>query len=246
VINEATIPTWTLLPFLGFQPDSTVVYSDILPGLSLDFGNLKLSAVAVVSPRSGEIILFSGVLATPRTAAEVQFELPRRIESLKQCAAWIAWNLDQHSSGGAFRPARDVGWIEEARRNRRLLPWVMSQAEYNARPQCSVQRDWLRLAQKNLRERFASLPDDAVVEFVFDGAVFSVRCGTKVIAFPGDGLPWAVCFRVEAKTLRQESKRRLMREYIGVSIWNSRIEFGPWSYEGTVEPLRVRNYSEVQ
>jgi hypothetical protein len=245
-MNEATIATWNLLRSLGFQPDPGLDYSDIRPGLSLDFGNFKLSAVAVTSPYSGEIVSFSGVLATPGALAQLQFELPRRVESLKQCAAWIVWNLDQQSDRRLFSPARHVGWIEEGRQNRRLLPWVMSQAEFDARPQCTVQRDWLRLALKNLREQLASLPEDATVDFGFDGAIFSVRCGTKVIAFPGEGLPWTVRFRVEAKTLRQESKRRLMREYIGVSIWNSRIGFGPWSYEGTVEPLHVRNSSEVQ
>jgi hypothetical protein len=245
VIHEATIPTWSLLPSLGFQPDSTVVFSDIRPGLSLDFGNFKLSAVALVSPYSGEIVLFSGVLETPRTLGEIQFELPRQVKSLKQCAAWIVWNLDQHSSRGTFRPARHVGWIDEGRQNQGLLPWVMSRAEYEARPQCTVQRDWLRLALKTLGKHLASLPDDGIVVFSFDGSVFSIRCNKKVIAFPGEGLPWTVCFRVEAKTLRR-SPRRLMREQIDVSVWESRIRFGSRSYEGTVGPLGGRDFSNVQ
>lgn len=245
-MNETTILTWNLLPSLGFQPDDTIVFSDVRPGLSLDFGNFKLSAVAVTSPYSGEIVSFSGILATPRTVAEIHFELPRRVESLKQCAAWVVWNLDQQWDGRVFRPARSLEWVEEARRNRRLLPWVMSQAEYDARPHCTVQRDWLRLARKNLREHLGSLPDNAIVVFSFDGAAFSIRCDTKLIVFPGDGSPWTVCFRVEAKTLRQESKRRLMREYIGVSIWNSRIEFGPWSYEGMVGPPSGGDFANVQ
>lgn len=62
-MNEATIPAWSLLPSLGFRPDSAVHFSDILPGLSLDFGNFKLSAAALISPYSGEIVSFSGVLA---------------------------------------------------------------------------------------------------------------------------------------------------------------------------------------
>lgn len=245
MMNDATIPTWDLLSSLGFSPDSTLLFSDIRPGLSLDFGNLKLSAVAVVSPYSGEIISLSGVLSTPRTVAEIQFELPRRVESLKQCAAWIVWNLDQHSSGGAFRPARDVGWINEGRQNRRLLPWVMSQAEFDARPQCTVRRDWLRLALKNLREQLPSLPDSAIVVFSFDGSVFSIRCDKKVIAFPGEGLPWTVCFRVEGRALRS-SPKRLMREFIDVSVWESNIRFGSSSYKGVVGPLGGRHSSIVQ
>jgi hypothetical protein len=78
----------------------------------------------------------------------------------------------------------------------------------------------------------------------FDGAVFSVRGGTKVIAFPGEGLPWTVRFRVQAKTLRRQPKR-LMREDISVSVWESRIRFDSWSYEGTVESLAGREFSLV-
>ena len=123
---------------------------------------------------------------------------------------------------------------------------MMSQAEYDSRPKCTVQRDWLRLARKSLREHLGSLADSAIVVFSFDGAVFSIRCDTKLIVFPGEGSPWTVCFRVEAKTLRQERKRRLMSEHIGISIWNSRIEFGPWSYEGTVGSLSGGGFANVQ
>lgn len=245
-MNEAVIPTWNLLPSLGFRPDDTIIFSDIRPGLSLDFGNLKLSAVAVTSPYSGEIVLFTGVLAAPRTLTEVQFELPRRIESLKHCAAWIVWNLDRYGDQRVFNPSRNVCWLEEGRQNRRLLSWVLSQAEYEARPQCTIQRDWLRLALKTLTARVAALPDDAMVTFHFDGSVFSIFSEKNVIAFPGEGPPWTVSFRVEAKTLRQQPKRRLMRECIGVSVWDSRIRFGSWSFEGTVEPAHGKGSSEVQ
>jgi hypothetical protein len=245
-MKDATIPTWNLLPALGFQPDDTIVFSDIRPGLSLDFGNFKLSAAALVSPYSSEIISFSGIQATRDRLGEIEFELPRRVPSLKECAAWIVWSLDQQWENRVFRPARATQWIEEARRDRRLLPWVMSQAEFDARPQCTVQRDWLRLARKNLREHLGSLPDNAIVVFSFDGAVFSIRCNTKLIVFPAEGSPWTVCFRVEAKTLLQESKRRVMREHIGISIWKSRIEFGPWSFEGTVGSLGGGDPTEVQ
>jgi hypothetical protein len=240
-MGEATIPTWDLLPSLGFQPDFTVVYSDILPGLSLDFGNFKLAASCVLNLRCVEVVLFSGILATRDTLAEIEFELPRQVKSREQCAAWIVWHLDQHT----FRPARHVGWIEEGRQNRRLLPWVMSIAEYEACPRCTVRRDWLRLALKTLGQHLASLPDNSTVAFSFDGSVFSIRCDKKVIAFPGEGLPWTVCFRAEAKTLHRLPKR-LMREYIDLSVWDSRMRFGSWSYEGVVGPLGGRDFSKIQ
>src|SRR3984957_20074273 len=127
-MNELTIPTWSLLPSLGFQPDDTIVFSDIRPGLSLDFKNFKLSAVAVTSPHSGQIVLFSGILAATRTITEIQFDLPRRVESLKQCAAWIVWHLDQQWDGRVFVPTRTMEWAEETRLQSRysLLVWGRS------------------------------------------------------------------------------------------------------------------------
>jgi hypothetical protein len=181
----------------------------------------------------------------PHTVAQIHFELPRRVESLNQCAAWIVWSLDQQWDGRMFRPARAAAWIEEARRNRRLLPWVMSQAEYDTRPQCTIQRDWLRLALKNLREQLGSLPDSAIVVFSFDGAVFCIRCDNKLIALAGEGPPWTVCFRAEAKALRRQ-QTRLMREHVGVSVWESCIRFDSWSYEGTIEPLPGNISSTLQ
>ena len=176
----------------------------------------------------------------------IEFELPRCVKSRAQWAAWLVWNLDQYSDRRLFQPVRQVGWIEEGRQNQKLLPWVMSRAEYESRPQCIIHRDWLRLALKTLGDHLASLPDNGIITFSFDGSVFSIRSDKRVIAFPGEGLPWTVCFRVEAKTLRQQSKRRLMREYIGISIWNSRIIFGPWSYEGTVGSLSGEVFANVQ
>ena len=107
-------------------------------------------------------------------------------------------------------------------------------AEFDARPQCIVQRDWLRLALKTLGEYLASLSDDAGIVFSFDGSVFYIRCDKKVLALPGEGLPWAVRFKVEARTLRHLPKR-LKRDHIGVSIWESQLTLGNYSYAGTLE-----------
>jgi hypothetical protein len=245
MMNDATIPTWDLLSSLGFQPDSTLLFSDIRPGLSLDFGNLNLSAVAVVSPYSGEIISFSGVLSTPRTVAEIQFELPRRLESLKQCAAWIVWNLDQYSDRRLFKAVQHVGWIEEGRQNQKLLPWVAEMAAYRSRPQCTVRRDWLRLALKTLGEHLVSSADDTPVLFSFDGSVLSIRCDGKVVVLPGDGLPWTVHFTAQCGKLRRVPKR-FMHEHIEVSIWESRLRIDGSVYEGTIEASGVTGHGKVQ
>jgi hypothetical protein len=242
MMHEATVPTWDLLRRLGFQPDSKVM-SDVMPGLSFDFGNLgKLSASWVQSPGGGEVVLFTGVLSARCSAGPIDFELSRRMTSLKQCAALIVWNLDQFR---AFKETCHIDWIEEGRQNKSLLPWVRSREEYNMRPQCMLQRDWFRLALRTLGQQLSALPDHAAVLFSFDGSVLFIRCGNKVIALPGEGVPWAVRFKVAAEKLRRLPKR-IRRGRVDVSIWQSRISLGTWTYEGTLEQFGTTHPSSVQ
>src|SRR5215469_1943763 len=87
-------------------------YSEGKCSLSFDFGILKLKATAGVNLRAREIVLFTGVLSTPQTLGDVQFEMPQQIMSTRQCAAWIVWHLDQYSE---FQAVQHVGCVEEGR-----------------------------------------------------------------------------------------------------------------------------------
>jgi hypothetical protein len=243
-MDKATISTMESLRYLGFQPDPTIV-SDGGSGLSFDFGNFVIRASCCLNLRCKEIILLAGVLSTRQTVSDVQIEMPRQVESIKQCAALIVWSLDQHSQDRVFKPTRNVRWVEEGRENRKLLPWVMSAAEYDARPHCTVKRDWLRLALKTLGAYLPFLPDDAYVVFSFDGSVLSIRCDGRVIALAGEGPPWAVRFKVAASVLRRLPKR-LMRENVGVSVWESRLSLGHWTYPGTIEGFSITDSSRIQ
>jgi hypothetical protein len=64
--SKASVSTWDLLPSLGFVPDPRVM-SDVMPGLSCDFGNVKGSASCVMNLRFKEVVLVTGVLKTERT-----------------------------------------------------------------------------------------------------------------------------------------------------------------------------------
>jgi hypothetical protein len=245
VNHQATTATFDVLRDLGFHPDDTVIYSDVKPGLSIDFGNFKLSASCLLNLRFVEVVLFTGILATPHSLAEIEFELPRRVLSREQCAAWIVWSLDQSAPDRRFQPTRYVGWIEEGRQNQRLLPWVAELGEYKSRPSCTVRRDWLRLALKTLSEHLSSLPDSTAVVFSFDGSVLTIRIDGKVVAMPGEGFPWAVRFNINAGRLRR-FPRRFMHEYIGVEIWESRLRIYGWAYEGTIDVSGLAGRAEIQ
>lgn len=228
-----TTPTWAVLEEFGFTPDSTVI-SDVMPGLSLDFGNFKLSASAVMSKWFKPIVLFTGILATPRTLAEVCFELPRTIASRELLAAFLVYNLDEAADGDVFQPLRNVDWVTMGREHRHLLPWEADMAAYNARPHCSVQREWLRLALKNLAELVAEAEDEAEVEFGFDGAVLTIRCSEQVVPMAAKGEAWTSPFVVTAGILRHLPKR-LMQEEVEVSVRDGRLHIGRLCFDGAKE-----------
>ena len=137
------INTRELLLSLGFVEDPNVI-SDDPPGLSFDFGNLKLEASHVVNRWFQPIVLLSGIMASAGTLAAVECQLPREFESREHGIAWVTWCLDNHSDR-AFVPKRPVPWLSEGRAHRHLLPWERDRAGYQARPQCWVQRDFARL-----------------------------------------------------------------------------------------------------
>ena len=228
-----TTPTWDVLKELGFTPDSEVI-SDVMPGLGFDFGNFRLSASAVMGKWFNPVVLFTGRLATPRTLSEVCFELPRMVASREQLAAFLVHYLDEAVDGDVFLPLRNVDWVAMGREHRHLLPWELDMAAYNARPHCGVQREWLRLALKNLANLVAGADDAAEVEFGFDGAVLTIKCSGQVVPMAAKGKAWAVSFVVAARNLRHLPKR-LMREEEEVSVHNGCLHIGLVSFDGAKE-----------
>lgn len=136
--DASSVSTWELLKEFDFQPDDGVV-SDLKPGLSFDFGNLKLSASAVMGKMFHPVVLFTGVLNGRRTLAEIAFELPRKVSSKEQLAALLVYYLDKAADGNVFQPIRGVGWLAEGRTHRKLLPWETDLAVNRARPHFKVE-----------------------------------------------------------------------------------------------------------
>jgi hypothetical protein len=130
-----TIPTWNLLRALGFVEDPALI-SDVLPGLSFDFGNFKLDAICGANRNFVRVILLSGVMVTDRSIREVECELPPELESAEQGKAWVAWCLDNGDTGRRFEPKIAPAWLAEGRQHFDLLPWKRRMAAYYARPHC--------------------------------------------------------------------------------------------------------------
>ena len=227
-----TLQSWEMLKELGFMPDAAV-WSEIRPGLRFDFGNLILSAGAVTTGwRLTPVILFTGLMQGPNSIAEVQFEMPRTIENLDVCAAWIAWHLDQ-CSHKFFQPVRNAEWLVIGRSNKLLLPWVFDTVAYENRPACSVEREWARMMIKRLRSTSANAADNDPVSFEFDGILLKIRCGDCLIPGSARGKAWENRYTLKACQLR-ELPTRLKQSDVWFSIWDGKLSVANWSYEGVI------------
>ena len=233
------LATMDLLRDFGFRNDPAA-FGD---SLVIDFGNFELHAYCE-SGSINDTVLFTGGLVTQwpngriSKMAWVEFEIPSQIESREQCAAWIAYHLDKSAGRGGFVPTRESGWFIEGQQNKDLLPWrvkqAASRAAYDARPRCTVGREWLRLALKSLAEQVASAGDEAPVILGFEDGVLSIWCAGKVIPLPGEGVPWPQKVTIPTGKLRHLPKR-LMSERISVSVWDSCLRIDRWSYAGVVD-----------
>jgi hypothetical protein len=109
----------------------------------------------------------------------------------------------------------------------------MRRAAPAARPQCQVERDWARLALRKLTGLLATSGDDALVTLHFNGEVLMVWCEGTLIAVPASGKPWPKRYSLRAASLRR-LPRRLMREKVEFSIFESALTIGNVRYPGVV------------
>jgi hypothetical protein len=212
---------------LGFEPDSSVL-SDDGEGLFYDFGNMTLSARSVLNESFIEIISVSGVLATGRSIALVSIQLPPRVTSTEQCAAFIAWGIDKQN-GREFVPLIPTDWLDDGRNNFDTLPWVRKQKQYQERPRCIVERDWLKLAFRDLRLLLPELAESDFLSLTFQNEVFSIHSRLKLIVLPAAGNNWTSNFEITAKNFRSFPKR-LNHKDIEISIWENYLYLANWRY----------------
>jgi hypothetical protein len=228
--ETASIAIWNTLQDFGFAPDESVM-SDVRPGLSFDFGNFTLCASAVMGKWFQPVVLFTGVLTTPRTMAEICFEIPRSPMAKELVAAWIVWHLDRNSDSGRFTPKREPDWLELGRQNQHQLPWEIARAAYAARPHCTVNRAVLRLALNTLAKNLMEADASAPVIVAFDGRVLSFLCCGVETLMGATGEAWPHQYCALAKTLRERLPKRLMRPLVEVGVWESRLRIGRCLYD---------------
>jgi hypothetical protein len=230
-MNEADLlVTWDVLKTFQFKPDDGVV-SDVMPGLSYDFGASKLSASHVLGRYFEEVVYFTGWIMTNRTMGEINFEMPLRIASLELCAAWIVWHLDKK----AKIPSNMAPWLDLGRQNLHLLPWEMERTRRlkscENRLHCSIQRDWLKLALRSLAAILAECPDYEMVDLSFDGRVMTLACAGKNVIVGAEGSAWTNVFTIPVSSFRRLPKR-LMNACVEVCIMDGNLSIDRYRYTG--------------
>ena len=149
--------TRSVFKTLGFQEDWEAI-TDQRPAYAYDFGNLQLSAAEVMNDYLRPCFHFGGVWQDSRSITMVDFVMPVEVESFEQGVAWISYGI-----GEKFKPRIPTSWLVDGRTWTDYLPWVRKTKAYARRPQCSVEKDWFRVATKKLRSRAAvSLETDLV------------------------------------------------------------------------------------
>jgi hypothetical protein len=90
-------------------------------------------------------------------------------------------------------------WMDDGRLWRDHLPWVRRMNEYKARPWCSVEKDWFKLAAKKLRALAvsASTSETDLVWLSFDAEILRIAVGGETVIVPATGTAWdaRVCYQ---------------------------------------------------
>lgn len=230
-LDVNSVSTHAALQALGFKPEPEM-YSEQDTGLSFDFGSFKLTAARMMNLQMRETWQFSGLLTTSRSIIQVGFEMPLQVESVEQCAAWIAWSLEQQLP-------RDEKLISSSKQDlmtlglqhKATLPWIRRQAAYEARPHCWVERAWMRQVFKTLAGHVSKDDPEDRISIRFDGAVLSLHGRDWTIPAPASGNAWTAVYVIKVKDF-SSFPARLMRAVIGVSIWEDKLIIGNRFYHG--------------
>lgn len=225
------IDTWDTLQALGFEPDASVI-SDGGSGLSCDLGRFRLSAGRMMNMYFREIVQFSAVYQTPRTIGSIDFEMPIQVESLEQCAAWIAWHLNEKlPKQEKLLSTSKASFLLTGLQHQDTLPWVRERAAYAARPYCMVERSWMRVALNALKSKLNVENADGDVTIAFDGQVLVFSGPGWVVPVPAEGAPWPNRYQIRTENF-SKFPSRLMSEQIHISVWKEHLTIGNWRYAG--------------
>jgi hypothetical protein len=216
-MSPRLMKTRAIFDCLGFKEDWEAI-TDQRPAYYYDFGNLRLTAAEVMGfgrPR----FHFGGVWRGVNSMSMVDFEMPVEVESLEQGAAWIAYGI-----GESFRPLHPTPWLADGRTWQDHLPWVRRMEEYKARPTCSVEKEWFKVAAKKLRPLADVASASDLLWFAFDGEALRIAgCGVAVI-LPATGTAWDLRYAIKGTQLDHLPTR--LPDPVVIAVWEGTLSVG--------------------
>lgn len=219
--QHAGIETRDALASLGFTEDWHAT-TDHQPGYVFKFGSLNLTANEVMSVYFKPVFLVTGDFANSRTISSIQFEMPLQVESLDQAKAWI-------THGSHLTPSEcSLPWLEEGSALKHLLPCEQDRILYEERPQCSVPREWMRLATSQLRAMALQAQSDDECEVTYDGAVLTFKTPLGIVPLSASGgRPWPKACRVRLASFADLPKR-LVHDPVNIYVFDSGLTIGAY------------------
>lgn len=219
--------TRNVLEQLGFTPTERLI-TEKQPSYFFDFGNLKLEAAQVTNFKFKSVFTLSGVQRSEDSMRVVDFEIPLELESYEHGVAWLWWGLNGGSLAIAHRtfdPDIEPTWYSDGERWQDRLPWIKRMIEHKARPQCVVERDWLKVVSKKLRTLAVDAHEARLVSCCFDGTFLEIVVDGKVWKIQGWGKPWPGNVYVLHNDMVWATKR-FMKPMVSLSVWEEKLTIG--------------------
>ena len=186
--------------------------------LDLDTGSI--SATELLHPRSGFVMYFSGVLNDGRTLSEIEYSMPRTVESIDQAKAWLAYGLRIYT-----KTQPPPSWFAEGKVLQHLLPWVKAKADAPPKVQCLVERAQFRALAKRLASYVDCVPEGTMADVSFENEILRIKVGAETFAMAGFGSPWGVTLRVDARAFAAPMPR-IRDESVWVTVGADTLFFG--------------------
>ncbi len=220
---------WDVLASVGFETRDETDLGD-RPSLYWENRQIELKAYWCINRHFQRVIYLGGTVRTGRELGMIEHHLPRKVESREQGLGLLAWAVDRNLHY-QLSPDCVPHWLLLGHQYQHLLPWERELAEYQARPCCFVERDWAKLALRQLAEALTKSDLLSTVSLTFDGEILRIQCGEDKIAVAAEGKPWTSAFQIAATNISSLPKR-LMYDRVEFSVYHGSLNIGRRRYDG--------------
>ena len=207
---EENVELEPILIDIGFLP--------VPGGLEYDFGNCMVKATKTYK-WFNEIFQFYGTYFTSRSAGEIEFDLPLKVESYEQGVALLAKYI--RSKDFLHIPE----WINQGKVWENHLPGRREMKAYRDNPTAYIEHGWFRVLLKKIIEAAHEANDQEITTISYDGSILRVEYRENLLVCPGIGKAWTAKAILKTKSLGSISTR-ISRNGISIYLWKGALYIG--------------------